>query len=156
MAQAQDVTVVGAGDIARCGPEKLVNAQATATLLDSIPGQVFAVGDVTYLNGRESEYFQCYDVTWGRHRARTIPVLGSHDIIVPSSYGYFNYFGPVAGDQSKGYYIGTTVVADPFQCRSRPDCQWGSPQLRAICPAGPQRQSQHHKRDRGNRRRHGR
>ena len=104
MAQTQDVTLVGAGDIARCGPEKLVNAQATAALLDSIPGQVFALGDVTYLNGRESEYFQCYDVTWGRHRARTIPVLGSHDIIVPSSYGYFNYFGPVAGNQSKSYY----------------------------------------------------
>ena len=144
MAQTQDVTLVGAGDIARCGPEKLVNAQATATLLDSIPGQVFALGDVTYSNGRESEYFQCYDVTWGRHRARTIPVLGSHDIIVPSSYGYFNYFGPVAGDQSKGYYSfnygAWHIIVLNSQCSGFIPCSSTSPQaqwLKADLTANP-------------------
>jgi hypothetical protein len=38
--------LVGAGDIASCGD--LSGAQATAKLLDSIPGTVFAVGDLAY------------------------------------------------------------------------------------------------------------
>lgn len=145
MAQTQDVTLVGAGDIARCGPEKLVNAQATAALLDSIPGQVFALGDSTYPNGRESEYFQCYDVTWGRHRARTIPVLGSHDTVVPTSYGYFNYFAPVAGDPSKGYYslnygawhiiVLNSLCSFPVDCSSTsPQAQWLQADLAASPP----------------------
>ena len=144
LAQTQDLTLVGAGDIARCGPEKLVNAQATAALLDSIPGQVFALGDNTYPNGRESEYFQCYDVTWGRHRARTIPVLGSHDTVVPTSYGYFNYFAPVAGDPSKGYYslnygawhiiVLNSLCSFPVDCSSTsPQAQW----LKADLAANP-------------------
>src|SRR5258708_38315701 len=41
-AQTQDVVLVGAGDIARCGPDNLSGPQATATLIDSIPGSVFA------------------------------------------------------------------------------------------------------------------
>ena len=145
LAQTQDLTLVGAGDIARCGPEKLVNAQATAALLDSIPGQVFALGDNTYPNGRESEYFQCYDVTWGRHRARTIPVLGSHDTVVPTSYGYFNYFAPVAGDPSKGYYslnygawhiiVLNSLCSFPVDCSSTsPQAQWLQADLAANPP----------------------
>jgi hypothetical protein len=122
-----------------------VNAQATAALLDSIPGQIFALGDNTYPNGRESEYFECYDVTWGRHRARTIPVLGSHDTVVPTSYGYFNYFGSVAGDPRKGYYsfnygawhiiVLNSLCSFPVYCSSTsPQAQWLQADLAANPP----------------------
>ncbi len=97
-AQTQDVVLVGAGDIARCGPDNLSDPQATATLLDSIPGSVFAIGDLAYVDGLETEFTRCFDATWGRHRARLHPVPGVHDLIAPNAFGYFNYFGPAAGD----------------------------------------------------------
>jgi hypothetical protein len=43
---AQTVTLVGAGDIAECSPDN--NAEATAALLDNIPGTVLALGDNAY------------------------------------------------------------------------------------------------------------
>lgn len=103
-AQTQDVVLVGAGDIARCGPENLHYPQATAALLDSLSGSVFAIGDLAYNDGLETEFNRCFDATWGRHRARLHPVPGVHDMIAPNASGYFNYFGPSAGDPTKGYY----------------------------------------------------
>src|SRR5205809_2835061 len=41
-------TLVGAGNIAKCG---VTGAAATAALLDNIPGTVFAAGDAAYDNG---------------------------------------------------------------------------------------------------------
>ena len=58
---------VGAGDIATCDG----NAEATARLLDGIGGTIFTLGDNAYFHGSTSEYRQCYDPTWGRHRHRT-------------------------------------------------------------------------------------
>jgi hypothetical protein len=42
----QDAVLVGAGDIASC--DDLAGAQATAKLIDNIPGTVFAAGDLVY------------------------------------------------------------------------------------------------------------
>ncbi len=102
-AQSQDVTLVGAADIGGCGPTP-AHSQATAALLDSIPGMVFVAGDLGYPNGAETEFTRCYDPTWGRHRSRTTPAPGIHEFIAPNAQGYFNYFGPIAGDPTKGYY----------------------------------------------------
>src|ERR1700738_3113076 len=55
--------LVGAGDIADC--RDLSGAEATAKLLEQIPGTVMAVGDLAYPDGSR-ENFQCYDRTWGR------------------------------------------------------------------------------------------
>src|SRR5580704_14866730 len=43
-------TLVGAGDIAGCGAA-LAGAEATAKLIESIPGEVFASGDLAYEHG---------------------------------------------------------------------------------------------------------
>ena len=59
----QTAILVGAGDIADC--KNLGGAEATAKLLDNIPGTVMAVGDLAYPDGSK-ENFQCYDKTWGR------------------------------------------------------------------------------------------
>src|ERR1700751_3871939 len=63
-AKTEDTAVlVGAGDIADC--KDLSGAQATAALLDKIPGTVMAVGDLAYPDGTPAN-FACYDKTWGR------------------------------------------------------------------------------------------
>ena len=62
--------LVGAGDIAVCGSS---NDEATAAILDTIPGVVFTAGDNAYQDGTPQEYARCYAPSWGRHRARTRP-----------------------------------------------------------------------------------
>src|SRR5437588_166691 len=94
--------LVGAGNIARCGT---TGAAATAALLDSIPGTVFALGDNAYPDGTPARYQTCYDPSWGRHKARTFPAPGNRDYNASATGdGYFGYFGAAAGDPDKGYY----------------------------------------------------
>lgn len=97
----EPVVLVGAGDIASCDKN---GDEATARLLDQIPGTVFTAGDNVYEVGSEEEYAQCYDPSWGRHKARTRPVPGNHEYETPGATGYFKYFGAAAGDPETGYY----------------------------------------------------
>jgi hypothetical protein len=105
-AAAGDPVLVGAGDIARncIEGDELTNSEATARLLDSIPGDVFAVGDLAYEDGTSDQFIQCYEQTWGRHKARTHPVPGNHDYHTADGAGYHSYFGDAAGEPGKGYY----------------------------------------------------
>jgi len=80
---------VGAGDISTCSNN---NDEATAKLLDTIPGTVFTAGDNAYIDGSYTEYINCYDPTWGRHKARTKPVPGNHEYQTLGAAGYFQYF----------------------------------------------------------------
>jgi len=97
-----DPVLVGAGDIASCAS---TNDEATARLLDNIPGTVFTVGDNAYLSSRRMRNpFPCYDASWGRHRNRTRPVPGNHEYDGDYLDDYFDYFGNAAGDRDKGYY----------------------------------------------------
>src|SRR3974390_2418840 len=48
--------LVGAGDIAGCAD--LSGAQATAKLIDGIPGTVFATGDLAYQYGTYEEFMK--------------------------------------------------------------------------------------------------
>jgi PKD repeat protein len=93
--------LVGAGDIADC---TLPNDEATAAVVDGIAGTVFAAGDTVYESGSPAEYTSCYDPTWGRHRARTLPAVGNHEYQTSGATGYYGYFGAAAGDPTKGYY----------------------------------------------------
>lgn len=101
LAVAEDIVLVGAGDIAEC---PLPGAAATATLLDQIPGTVFTAGDNTYPNGAPEEFETCYGPTWGRHKARTWPSPGNHDYKAIGARSYYNYFGDRAGPPGRGYY----------------------------------------------------
>ncbi len=98
---AQTATFVGAGDIAVCGSP---SSEATARLLDQIPGTVFTLGDNAYDSGSERDFRQCYDPTWGRHKTRTRPSPGNHDYQQPNAGPYFSYFGDSAGPAGLGYY----------------------------------------------------
>ena len=97
--------LVGAGDIADCNS---VSDDATANQLDSIPGVVFAAGDLVYPSGTDSKFATCYDPTWGRHKARTRPVIGNHEYDSSGTAApYKTYFGASVADplgNGYGYY----------------------------------------------------
>ena len=93
--------IAGAGDISKCTND---NDEATAKLLDAIPGVVFTLGDNVMPNGTSSEFASCYAPTWGRHKARTRPAAGNHDYNTSGAAGYFAYFGAAAGEPGKGWY----------------------------------------------------
>jgi acid phosphatase type 7 len=134
-------TLVGAGDIATCSNQ---NDEATAKLLDGIAGTVFAAGDNVYNSGTDDEFNNCYDPTWGRHKARTTPAAGNHEYETANASGYFNYFGAAAGWPSKGYYSYDLsdwhVIVLNSNCSQVGGCSIGSPQeqwLRADLAAHP-------------------
>jgi hypothetical protein len=96
-----DPVLVGAGDIASCSSP---GDEATAQLLDTIPGAVFAAGDNAYESGTIDQYRACYAPSWGRHLRRTHPAPGNHEYYTSGAQGYYAYFGSLAGDPTKGYY----------------------------------------------------
>src|SRR2546428_5700890 len=104
---AGDAVLVGAGDISSCTQ---TNDDRTAHLLDSVIASangeviVFTAGDNAYEYGTLEEYKQCYDPTWGRHKARTRPAAGNHEYATGSAEGYFSYFEVAAGAPEQGYY----------------------------------------------------
>jgi hypothetical protein len=133
--------LVGAGDIADC--RDLSGAEATAKLLEQIPGTVMAVGDLAYPDGTK-ENFECYDKTWGRVRSRTRPAAGNHEFHSAGATVYFNYFGTAAGDPKYGYYsyeLGTWhIVVLNSECLDIGGCNAASSEvqwLRADLAAHP-------------------
>ncbi len=87
-----DVTFVGAGDISSCDNN---NDELTAQLLDAIPGTVFTTGDNAYDSGTLTQFSNCYDPTWGRHKDRTKPIPGNHEYHTSGAAGYFKYFNNI-------------------------------------------------------------
>jgi hypothetical protein len=85
-AQIESHVLVGAGDIASCDSDR---AEATAKLLDKIPGTVFTAGDNAYSRGTAQEFIECYGLSWGRHRQRTRPAPGNHEYESPQAAPYF-------------------------------------------------------------------
>jgi hypothetical protein len=132
-ADSQMAVLVGAGDIADC--KDLSGAEATAKLLDKIPGTVFAVGDVAYPDGSK-ENFKCYDKTWGRAGSRTRPSPGNHEFHSSGATPYFDYFGALAGDPKTGYYsydLGSWhIIVLNSECKEVGGCDAGSPQERWL------------------------
>lgn len=126
---ATAVVLVGAGDIAGCNSN---GDEATAALLDNIGGTVITLGDNTYPLGSAAEFAQCYAPSWGRFKSRTRPAPGNHDYGTRGAAGYFNYFGPAAGDPKKGYYsydLGAWhLIALNSNCYAVGGCSKGSPQ----------------------------
>ena len=101
-AQEETYVLVGAGDIASC--EEPQGSQATAKLIERIPGTVFAAGDLAYEKGNDADFHNCYNPTWGKFKDRTKPALGNHEYVSPTASGYFRYWGAQAGSPGKGYY----------------------------------------------------
>ena len=121
---ANDPVLVGAGDIGDCTTD---NDEATAALLDDIPGTVFTAGDNAYPNGTAAQFEDCYDTTWGRHKQRTRPIPGNHDYNTQGARAYLDYFGKAAvnadGDPWYSYDLGEWhIVALDSECEETNDC----------------------------------
>ncbi len=116
-ASAEPEILLAAGDIAFCerswrrklkdwfeGSSGEPGAPATAALLDHLPGTIAIMGDLAYWNGSIGDFKECYDRSWGRHKARSRPVPGNHEYRSPAARPYFDYWGTAAGETGKGYY----------------------------------------------------
>jgi len=100
--QAQDVVLVGAGDISVCTWNE--GAGLTADLIDTIPGLVFTAGDNVYETGTKENFEKCFGSTWGRFKDRLRVTLGNHDLSKGTADAYYDYFGDAAGPRGLGYY----------------------------------------------------
>lgn len=132
-----DPVLVGSGDIAYCSSK---GDEATANLLDSIPGTVFTTGDNVYPDGTIDQFVNCYEPTWGRFKDRTYPSVGNHEYHTPDAAGYFEYFGSAAGEPGKGYYSYELSTWHIIVLNSNIPVEAGSPQeqwLRADLDAHP-------------------
>ena len=129
-----DPVLVGAGDIASC--DDLAGAEATAKLIDKIPGTVFAAGDLAYPDGSDEQFANCYGPTWGRFKDRTRPAPGNHEYHKGGASGYNRYFGTAAGDADEGYYsydLGTWhIIVLNSECDQVGGCDAQSPQTQWL------------------------
>ena len=59
---------------------------------------VVPLGDLAYEDRTAAQYANCYDPTWGRHKAPHQADHRGHEYRTPDTAGYFGYFGAAAGD----------------------------------------------------------
>jgi hypothetical protein len=129
-----DPVIVGAGDIGDCTTD---DDEATAALIDDIPGTVFTAGDNAYPEGTSEQYRDCYEPTWGRFKDRTRPAPGNHDHRTKGAAGYLAYFGDAAvnGDGQPWYSFDLGawhVVVLDSECEDVGGCAAGDPQGRWL------------------------
>jgi hypothetical protein len=93
--------ILAAGNIAKC---TTTGDDSTASLLDNLPGTVFALGDMAFPDGSAAAYANCYEPSWGRHKARTYALLGNHEYDTGTAGASFDYFGDRVGPRDRGYY----------------------------------------------------
>ena len=121
--------LVGAGDIGVCGSAA---TEQTAAMLDRIEGTVFTAGDNAYFTGSASDFQNCYDPTWGRHKQRTRPTPGNHEYESAGAAPYFAYFGPNAGPPGLGYYSFEAGPWHVVSLNSMASASLGSPQYQWL------------------------
>jgi hypothetical protein len=131
---AGDPILIGAGDIADCGSD---GDEATAALLDGLPGTVFTAGDNVYPSGTSDAFAECYLPSWGRHLARTRPAPGNHDWDPGSLDAYRATFGAAAagpgGAPWYAYELGTWhIVVLDSSCERVDGCGLDTPQGRWL------------------------
>ena len=117
--------------------------EQTAQILDGQSGTIAVVGDVSQTDGSTASFTDCYEPTWGRHKARTRPAPGNHDYRTPGAAPYYEYFGAAAGPPGQGWYsydLGAWHVVSLNSNCLFVGCEAGSPQeqwLRADLAANP-------------------
>ncbi len=94
-------SVIVAGDIGMCGSP---GAEATALVVDRLPGHILLAGDLAYPHGSTEDFLRCFEPSWGRFRGRWLAVPGNHEYESPNAAPYFQYFGDAAGTDGTGYY----------------------------------------------------
>jgi hypothetical protein len=128
-----DVVLLAAGDIGSCNSR---GDEETANLLDRLDGTIATLGDHAYESGSRADFQRCYAPTWGRHLGRTRPSPGNHDYNTNRAAGYFDFFGPAAGESRTGYYsydLGSWhIIALNSNCDETGGCGASSRQVRWL------------------------
>jgi hypothetical protein len=150
---ASDPVIAAAGDIA-CDPanSNFNGGNGTSTncrqkytsdlLVDANLAGVLMLGDSQYECGSLEAFTQSYDLSWGRVKSITYPVVGNHEygtsggtgctIANAGAAGHFDYFGAAAGTRGEGYYsfeIGEWhIIALNSNCSEVGGCDASSPQ----------------------------
>jgi acid phosphatase type 7 len=129
--QTVTVTLVGAGDIARCdAPYDEQTAQLIGNILASLsnPAKVITLGDNAYPSGTRTQFANCFDnyrlsdsgtydstrpAWWGQYKDKTMPSLGNHEYLnstdpTTQSNPYFDYFSA-----QNGFKLPASPVPDP-------------------------------------------
>jgi calcineurin-like phosphoesterase family protein len=135
-ARASDPVIAAAGDIACSSNTPTATTCHQGYTSDILVAggfdAVLALGDNQYPSGELSDFRAYFDPTWGRVRTRIQPVPGNHEYQSAGAAGYFDYFGPAAGNPSSGYYsldVGTWhIIALNSNCDEVGGCHAGSPQ----------------------------
>ncbi len=162
---APDPVIVAAGDIA-CDPastsfmagqgtdSKCRQLSTSNLILNLNPAAVLDLGDTQYYCGSLTAFMQSYDLSWGRVKPITHPVVGNHEYLTSGgtgcddtnagAAGYFQYFGAAAGNPTQGYYsydVGAWhLIALNSNCSEAGGCSSVSPQgkwLQADLTAHP-------------------
>jgi hypothetical protein len=139
-ARAADPVVAAAGDIACSSlPTNADSCQQQATsdlIVGRPPAAVLMLGDGSYEDGTLAQYQGFYDPTWGRFKAITHPAIGNHEYQTLDGQGYFQYFGPAAGDPRLGYYsydVGTWhMIVLNSNCYKLAGCGANTPQVKWL------------------------
>jgi len=152
-----DPVIAAAGDIA-CDPTSQYFKGGNGTgnacqqkytsdlLVNAHLSAVLVLGDNQYECGSYAAHMSSYDLSWGRVKAITHPVVGNHEDLTSGSpgcssdnagaAGYFKYFGAAAGSPAQSYYsfdIGTWhLIALNTSCGSAGGCSASSPQGRWL------------------------
>ncbi len=106
---ATSPVIAAVGDIA-CAPGYTVGsgcqhkAVADKIISDTAVSKVLALGDLQYESGALSAFLEVYDKSWGLLKSKTKPIPGNHEYHTSGAAGYYDYFGALAGDRTKGYY----------------------------------------------------
>jgi hypothetical protein len=129
LSNSTDPVLLAAGDIAVCG---MNSDEATARLLESLPGTIATLGDDAYPSGAPADFANCYAPTWGRLKGRTRPAPGNHEYGTAGATGYFGYFGAAAGPAGKGYYSYDLGAWHVVSLNSEIAVGTGSPQLQWL------------------------
>jgi acid phosphatase type 7 len=150
---ASDPVIAAAGDIA-CDPtsssfnagngtSSACRQKYTSDLLINMnPAAVLALGDNQYYCGGYDAFMQSYNLSWGKVKAITHPVVGNHEYLTSGgtgctpanggAAGHFSYFGAAAGNPGQGYYsydIGAWhLIALNSNCGDAGGCSSSSPQ----------------------------
>ena len=153
VAAASDPVVAAAGDIA-CDPSnsRFNDGQGVGSscrqlavsnlLVNGHFAAVLTLGDTQYYCGGYSAFMQSYDLSWGRVKSITHPVVGNHEYLTSggtgctsdnaNAAGYFQYFGAAAGAPTQGYYsfnVGAWhLIALNSNCTQAGGCSAKSPQ----------------------------
>ena len=139
VAADDSAVVLAAGDVAFCD-DRGRGARQTAAMLDTLAGEVLALGDLAYMHGSADEFRDCFGPAWGRFLGRIHPAPGNHEYETPDAAGYFGYFGARAGPAGQGWYSFTLGAWHVVSLNSNVDMSPGSPQeqwLRADLAANP-------------------